>query len=440
MPRFKGRSINACHYCRTQKVKCSGESELAQLRQPVGDNQRRVTQVGYQFTTPSSIGLEGQAIPDRLIENSTTEHFVRKLKGVYSTRSQDISGVSPLSNGSTADRSNFHDNDDRSATSDYTYIPLDNDSNHAKVFVKLPPHSYALYLLGQFESFMGSDYHWYKKKCFRAKIEATYDSSQSQAVDRIWLCCFSVVLALGESYNDGVAPSFFIGDKSGLTADNPYDGDSRQITPPGIEFFKQALLLLRPSYEEPTIEQVEALNLITFYCYSLNRRKTAYAYAGMALRLANLLGIPNSLVAHSPLEKEHHKRIWWTAVCMDIMTCTELSLAPSQVLYDDTSATADCIELSSGETEEFSDPRYLTAQVKLVRIKYHITRTISELRYGNSLEAHALIEPCLQALRNWKAQFSLSLEFKEDGTFSENTLSNPPMRTIASLLLRYNQV
>lgn len=191
MPRFKGRSINACHYCRTQKVKCSGgtsrflvhrhqpdksrteqpcvkcrssqrtcvysfrekaisipesylrrlESELAQLRQPVGDNQRRVTQVGYQFTTPSSIGLEGQAIPDRLIENSTTEHFVRKLKGVYSTRSQDISGVSPLSNGSTADRSNFHDNDDRSATSDYTYIPLDNDSNRIIIQSSPPPTS-----------------------------------------------------------------------------------------------------------------------------------------------------------------------------------------------------------------------------------------------------------------------------------------------------------
>jgi hypothetical protein len=160
----------------------------------------------------------------------------------------------------------------------------------------------------------------------------------------------------------------------------------------------------------------------------------------MALRLANLLGIPNSSAAYSPLEKEHRKRIWWTAVCMDIMTCTELSLAPSHVQDDDTSATPDCIELSSGETEEFSDPRYLTAQVKLVRIKYHITKTISELRYGNAFEAHALIEPCLQILRDWKAEFLLSLEFKEDGTFAENTLSNPPLRTIASLLLRYNQV
>lgn len=132
----------------------------------------------------------------------------------------------------------------------------------AKMFIKLPPHSYALYLLGQFEAFMGSDYHWYKKKSFRAKIEATYDSSRPQTVDRIWICCFSVVLALGESYNDGASPSFFIGDQTGLPADGLGAIDSQEVAPPGIEFFKQALLLLRPSYEEPTVEQVEALNLI----------------------------------------------------------------------------------------------------------------------------------------------------------------------------------
>jgi hypothetical protein len=125
---------------------------------------------------------------------------------------------------------------------------------------------------------------------------------------------------------------------------------------------------------------------------------------------------------------------------MDIMTCTELSLAPSCALNDDTSAIVECIGLPPGEAEEFSDSRYLTAQVKLVRIKSHITKTISELRYGSVFEAHEIIEPCLQTLRNWKAEFSFGLDFKEDGTFTEKAISSPPMRTIASLLLRYNQV
>lgn len=160
----------------------------------------------------------------------------------------------------------------------------------------------------------------------------------------------------------------------------------------------------------------------------------------MALRLANLLGLPNSTAAHNPLEQEHRRRIWWTTVCMDIMTCTELSLAPCHVLEDDTKTFPSNVDLPPDEAEEFSDHRYLTAQVKLVRIKYHIIKTISELRYGNAFEARALIEPCLQTLQAWRAEFSLNLELEEDGGFSENTMSNPSMRTIASLLLRYNQV
>lgn len=131
-----------------------------------------------------------------------------------------------------------------------------------KVLVKLPPHSYALYLIGQFESFMGFDYHWYQKKRFRARINALYDPSQSQAIERTWLCCFSVVLALGDSYNDSVAPSFLIDNRTGFSTDDSGTTNLEQLPPRGIEFFKQGLLLLRPSYEEPTIEQVEALNLI----------------------------------------------------------------------------------------------------------------------------------------------------------------------------------
>ncbi|GAB1193510.1 hypothetical protein APSETT444_002731 [Aspergillus pseudonomiae] len=58
------------------------------------------------------------------------------------------------------------------------------------------------------------------------------------------------------------------------------------------------------------------------------------------------------------------------------------------------------------DTEEFSDPQYLTAQVKLCRIKYQIIRTVSELRFGNAVEAQALIGPCLQALNRWSLEFS----------------------------------
>lgn len=135
-----------------------------------------------------------------------------------------------------------------------------------RVRVKLPSHSYALYQLGQFESFIGSDYHWFRKQRFRQTMEAVYHTSQSQIVDRTWLCCFSVILALGESYNDSSSPSFILGDNIGISDDSLNGAqDLQRVAPPGIELFKQGLLLLKLSYEEPTIEQVEALNLIVSY-------------------------------------------------------------------------------------------------------------------------------------------------------------------------------
>ncbi|QQK46722.1 Pyruvate/Phosphoenolpyruvate kinase [Penicillium digitatum] len=225
----------------------------------------------------------------------------------------------------------------------------------------------------------------------------------------------------------------------GFSTDGCATTNFEQVPPRGIELFKQGLLLLRPSYEEPTIEQVEALNLMTFYCYSLNRRKTAYAYAGMALRLAMLLGLSRPQTKMSLREQEHRKRIWWTTVCMDIMTCTELSLTPAAAFDEDSVGFPDNSELSVRDAEEFSDPQYLTAQVKLCRIKYQILKKISELRFGNAVEAQALIEPCIHALKNWRLEFSPTLEFTEEGEFSDETLTLPPMRTIASLLLRYNQ-
>lgn len=97
------------------------ESEIAQLRQPSHDSQRVVTHTSDQLTTPWRNGSPEQGLlPERLFENSTTEHFVRKLKNVYSTPTQDKSGVSSLPMTSTPDVAEFPANNVQSVTSDYT--------------------------------------------------------------------------------------------------------------------------------------------------------------------------------------------------------------------------------------------------------------------------------------------------------------------------------
>lgn len=142
----------------------------------------------------------------------------------------------------------------------------------------------------------------------------------------------------------------------------------------------------------------------------------------------------------SALEQEHRKRVWWTTICMDANTSIELSLTPDRAFHESQVGFPDNFKLSAEDVQEFSDPLYLTAQIKLCRIKYQIVQTVSQLRVGNADEARALIQPCLQSLKDWRLGFVPSLEFTEDGGFKVETLDFPPMRTLASLLLRHNQV
>jgi proline utilization trans-activator len=116
---------------------------------------------------------------------------------------------------------------------------------------------------------MGSDYHWFLQNTFRCQVDRLYqDPHCSYARDRIWLCRLLTTLAIGQSYvSDSPLVISFDGSynhtgdtdvRSGVT-----DAEiKKSTTPPGTEYFEQALALLHIPYEEPRIEHVEVLNLI----------------------------------------------------------------------------------------------------------------------------------------------------------------------------------
>lgn len=161
----------------------------------------------------------------------------------------------------------------------------------------------------------------------------------------------------------------------------------------------------------------------------------------MALRLGSLLKISNPTAGESVdiVEYEHTKRVWWTSVCMDLMTCTELSLAPACRIDDIVLQLPDDSQLPTAD-DDFNAALYLTAQVNLCRLKHRTIETALDLRVGNIRDAYTLIEPCFQGLRQWKANFFPTLEFSEHTEFTNATLALPTMRTVASMLMRYNQV
>lgn len=180
-----------------------------------------------------------------------------------------------------------------------------------------------------------------------------------------------------------------------------------------------------------------------FYCYSLNRRRTAYFYAGQSVRLARLLRLdepyPFNDVEH--VEVEHRKRVWWTSYCMDRMVSTELGLAATNDNLGQRLQLPLSKGLSPDEIEEFFNPHLLAAQVQLCTIKSKVVETVTtHPSIGDAVWPVDVIRPSLDMLQNWRKELPQHMSFTFESGISPRMLELPFVRVLASLYLRYHQV
>ncbi len=178
----------------------------------------------------------------------------------------------------------------------------------------------------------------------------------------------------------------------------------------------------------------------TFYCYSLNRRKTAYTFAGMSIRLSNFLGLSKpSPHLTSNTDTEHRKRVWWTSYCLDRMTSSDSGLESAfhsdspELEYPD-----DC-QLSHEELQEFSAADYLTAQSKLCSIRRRVDETVSRLRTDDARDPQQILEPSLELLNLWRSGLPMDMSFTFDNGLPQAITELAAMRPLAPLYLRYHQ-
>ncbi|KAL0939771.1 uncharacterized protein CTRU02_206381 [Colletotrichum truncatum] len=462
----KGRSAMACKACHAQKLKCNGGTpcERCQLRRkecvyPVRDKfihvpesylrhleraQRGaaiapsspgllpepVHRESHNFASPISPEKRSRAVKEELLEDCSPEFFVRRLKQLSWS---------------------------------YTYSRLDFDFLQPEVSFRLPPRPYAFLLLKAFEEGF-SEYHWFRRKRFQERLILTYSDPDSQSHDRNWLCRVSVVLALAESFNRsrmtssthlkvaGQQPSSNAGISATLDSVSPplfdlaHPSQSLPL-PPGSDFFDQGLKLLKMSHEEPVPEDVEALNLIAFYCYSLNRRKTAYSYASQSVALAKLLqlhkprALPESTTERESvcMENEHRKRLWWTSYCMDRMISLELGVTPTLASVPEGMKLPSSFGLTPEQSEEFSDPSLLTASIQLCEIKRNVIVTAAQ--HGDIDDEKRLdaIKPCIDMLQQWRAGLPQAMAFSFDDDLPTRLMEAQYGRILASIYLRYHQ-
>ncbi|KAJ4212558.1 hypothetical protein NW759_011595 [Fusarium solani] len=479
MGKFKGRNAVACTACHAQKLKCSGgtpcsrctlrnreciypkkekfiavpESYLREIEGEASLN-RQSSASAAEFsssadtqssfftsdrheTTDYSPVSDNRAARSHLREDCSAERFIQKLKDLSSSLHPFVQSdmCQPLGTGNE---------------SGYTYLRLKSDFHQPEVSVKLPPKPYALRLLDIFEDIF-CDYHWFLRRDFRERLSLTYSHPISQSGDRNWFCRVSVVLALAQTFVYSEASNSSEGERPTSGSGSQGADSSRTLTllPPGSDLFEQAVLLFKISSEEPILEDIEALNLMAFYCYSLNRRKTAFLYASQSITLAKLLHLDkaqpyhskdaaNQTSNHQRVTSEHMRRLWWTSYCMDRMVATELGLTPTQWTIPQAVSLPSSAGLMSQDMDQFFDPAILAAQIQLCEIKRRVWDTVTGLLrtpdYHSILNA---IQPCLDLLQNWKEGLPGHMALRFDTC--QTMFNLPCARGLASLYLRYHQ-
>ncbi|EED18596.1 C6 transcription factor, putative [Talaromyces stipitatus ATCC 10500] len=280
---------------------------------------------------------------------------------------------------------------------------------------QLPNRAYAHLLLKVALRFLGNDYHLMLRKSTIEKMEELYRTGSLD--DTVFLCKLFALFSMGEMYA------------------NRRLGSTKGSDIPGTGFFVQAMSLTQDMHEEPSVVYVEALLIIALYSLALNRTRSAYTYAGMALRLCLTLGLHHNVpegYAISPVERENRIRVWWSVYIIDRITSSKLG-HPVTVQDSDIDVDLPSMEkLSPTEQEEFSDPSHIIAHVKLARISGDIMSDI----YGRSNQAKAFVQSVQKILRNlrsWAETLPESVQISPSQPFRYAS------RNVASLHLCFNQ-
>ncbi|KAF5672528.1 positive activator of transcription [Fusarium heterosporum] len=302
---------------------------------------------------------------------------------------------------STAGLSNYHQ------LSQYGRVSMDQGA-------EFPERMHVKLLLNVARRFIGNYHPLFLEVTFMKEVDAVY--RREMVPSTLWLCKFYALMALGEIYTH----------KRGV-------GDSNKV--PGTNYYVRSVSLLQENqdyYEEPSLMQVEVLTLLAWASNVLGRIRTAYCYSGIAMRLAQSLGMHRSASRHTtltPVERESRRRTWWVLYFFDRFSASKLG-QPITVRDEDIDVEMPSMDgLTKEEMAEFLDPQNLITNIKLAKIIGNILTHIYGIpKATNGLYVHQ-VHGILKQLRAWHDELRSDMRVKERGT----------PRPVASLHLAYNQ-
>ncbi|CAI6237894.1 unnamed protein product [Periconia digitata] len=255
--------------------------------------------------------------------------------------------------------------------------------------------------------------HLVRKSTVLAILERSIQSPDQ--CDSISVCKLFVMFALGEVYS---ARATFPGAKF-----------------PGIDYYNHATNVFRVLSEEPRIECVEIMLMLSLYSTTMNRRHAAYCMVGCAMRFAILIGLHHNVPdtqLPDRVQVEHRVRLWWSVYMMDRSWATMLGQPVS--IRDEEIGVA--LPSSHGIPEVFADD---FQPVDDVIAGLHISRLSAEISssiYGRSMQQQTFshrVQQALQKLDDWVKSLPDSLRTKIDEASTHTDIAD------LTLHLYYNQ-
>ena len=181
----------------------------------------------------------------------------------------------------------------------------------------LPDKETALVLTEAFFTHTHGMVEIFIERIFMRHVEHNYrDLSR---LEPKWTCHLYLVLAIGFSLvtpGSGTKEEAVI---NNLRAKHPNRGE---------QYYFAAKKMSDPltGFEDAGFWSIQALTLMALYMLTHSRRNTAYVYTGMAIRLANSLGVHRAevLVVFQPDEQEERRKVWRSLYVLDLFLSVSL--------------------------------------------------------------------------------------------------------------------
>lgn len=139
---------------------------------------------------------------------------------------------------------------------------------------------------------------------------------------------------------------------------------------------------------------------------ALNRRYSAYIFAGTAMRSAVVIGlhlnIPERQLPNAAT-REHRKRLFWAAYVLDSLCASNLNLPPA-IEDEDIGLDLPSILPASTSASEFGDPDYHVANISLAGLRTAVIRSVYGVRKqsrGARENLSVRVQNCLKDLQSW---------------------------------------